>query len=151
MNKKEIYEQLLKQIDAVLKDEKNTVSKMSTICGILKESFSYYYWVGFYIEDNGVLKIGPYQGTLACITIDFDKGVCGRAFRLAETQIVKDTHQDPEHIACDPKSNSEIVIPVINKHHKVFAVLDVDSTIYEAFDEVDAYYLEILVKTYFSF
>jgi L-methionine (R)-S-oxide reductase len=150
MNKEEKYKEVLKQIDSVLEGEINFISKMSTISCLLKEAFDFYYWVGFYIEENGVLKVGPYQGTLGCLTIQFNQGVCGRAYRLGTTQIVEDTHHDPEHIACDSNSNSEIVVPVKNSKNEIIAVLDVDSTLYSAFDEVDQYYLELLMKEQFS-
>ncbi len=150
MNKQELYVQVLEQINAVLEGEKNSISKMSTISCILKEAFDYFYWVGFYIEDNGVLKVGPYQGTLGCLTIPFNKGVCGRAYRLGISQIVEDTHQDIEHIACDSNSNSEIVIPVRNKNEEIIAVLDVDSTAYAAFDEIDQIFLEKLMDKHFK-
>jgi GAF domain-containing protein len=149
MSKEELYTQVLEQVNAVLEGETYFISKMSTISCILKEAFDYFYWVGFYIEENGVLKVGPYQGTLGCLTIPFNKGVCGRAYRLGKTQIVENTHQDPEHIACDSNSNSEIVIPVRNGKDEIIAVLDVDSTAYSAFDAVDQYFLETLIQEHF--
>lgn len=151
MNKEAKYKDVIQQTLAVLEGEKNRITIMSTLCGILKESFENFYWVGFYIEDNGVLKVGPYQGTLGCLTITFDKGVCGRAYRLKQTQIVDDTHKDPEHIACDPKSNSEIVIPVVDDNFKVIAVLDIDSTVFACFDEIDQLFLEELIQKAFNF
>lgn len=150
MKKEEQYELVKQQINAVLEGEKNTISIMSTISCILKETFPHFYWVGFYIEDNGVLKVGPYQGTLGCLSIAFDRGVCGRAYRLGETQIVENTHDDPEHIACDPKSNSEIVIPVRDNNNTVFAVLDVDSTEFAAFDTLDQKFLEEIIFDAFN-
>lgn len=148
--KEEQYNLVLKQAASVLKNEDNCVSIMATLCGILKQEFKDFYWVGFYIEDKEVLKIGPYQGTIGCLTIEPEKGVCGRAFTTASTQIVGNVHDDPKHIACDPKSNSEIVIPVSNKKGKVIAVLDIDSEQYDNFDNIDKEYLEKLVMQSFK-
>lgn len=149
-DKTQKYKRILKEAAAVLENEQNLISVMATLSGILKNEFPNFYWVGFYIEDKGVLKVGPYQGTLGCLTIHPERGVCGRAYRLAETQIVDDVHQDPLHIACDPKSNSEIVVPV-KVGDKVIAVLDVDSDQYANFDATDKLYLEQLVEQSFKF
>ena len=150
MSKKEQYEQLLVQATAVLEGEKNTISIMSTLCGLLKQTFEDFYWVGFYVEDKGVLKIGPYQGTLGCLTIQPERGVCGKAYRMNTTQIVDYVHKNTEHISCDPKSNSEIVVPLTNINNKVFAVLDVDSEKVGAFDAFDQEYLELFLKRFFK-
>ncbi|MEZ5007196.1 MAG: GAF domain-containing protein [Chitinophagales bacterium] len=150
MNKEEKYQILLKEAEAVLENEDNCVSIMATLSSILKQSFSSFYWAGFYIEDKGILKVGPYQGTIGCLTIEPSRGVCGRAFTRGTTQIVGDVHQDPQHIACDPKSNSEIVVPVFNKNNKIIAVLDIDSEEYNNFDDIDQHYLERLINNSFS-
>ena len=97
--------------------------------------------------------IGPYQGTLGCLHIDFSKGVCGKAAREQQTQIVGEVHalrQGTEHIACDPNSQSEIVVPVFNKKRELIAVFDVDSSEKHSFDELDQYYLEKLLKLHFE-
>jgi GAF domain-containing protein len=93
----------------------------------------------------GELLIGPYQGTLGCLHISFDRGVCGAAARRRETIVVPDVHQFPGHIACDPNSKSEIVVPVFDSDDELMAVLDVDSAEYAAFDEVDRRHLEEIV------
>ena len=88
------------------------------------------------------LVVGPYQGTLGCLRIPFAKGVCGACATSRETIIVPDVHVFPGHIACDSASNSEIVVPVFDASGELVAVLDVDSTSFAAFDEVDARGLE---------
>jgi GAF domain-containing protein len=125
------------------------ILKMATINCILKTNLPYYFWVGFYCVNNNKLIVGPYQGTLGCLHISFERGVCGRAARLQETQIVEDVHADPQHIACDSHTNSEIVVPVFNPDGKLIAVFDVDSTAVASFDEVDQQYLEQIITQHF--
>jgi GAF domain-containing protein len=145
----QVYEDLIKALSAVLEGEANRISVMSTLVCLLKQSFSRFYWVGFYLEDeNGVLKVGPYQGTLGCLTIEPHRGVCGRAYRTGNIQLVDDVHADPEHIACDAASLSEIVIPVRRSNGSVFGVLDVDSDQPAAFGKVDEKYLGLIVTQF---
>jgi len=151
--KKEAYEQATNAINANLDAETNLILKMSTINCLLKTFLPYFYWVGFYIVDNQQLKVGPYQGTLGCLTIDFSRGVCGKAAREEKTQIVSDVHaieQGTAHIACDPNSQSEIVVPVFDNNKRLLAVLDVDSSLKNSFDEIDQMYLEAIVERHFA-
>lgn len=151
--KRSAYEQAELAIDANLQGESHMIMKMSTINCILKTYLPYYYWVGFYLVHNGKLIVGPYQGTLGCLHIDFSKGVCGRAAREEKTQLVTDVHalsQGTDHIACDPNSQSEIVVPVFDKSKKLIAVFDVDSTVIDSFDEIDQYFLESILTKHFS-
>lgn len=150
--KRTAYKQALLGIDANLMGESNSILKMATINCILKTYLPYYYWVGFYIVNDGKLSVGPYQGTLGCLHIDFSKGVCGRAAREQKTQIVQDVHaldQGTAHIACDPNSQSEIVVPVFDKNNNLIAVFDVDSTIKNSFDVIDQEYLEAILAKHF--
>ena len=148
--KAEKYKQAIEEINAILDGELNMILKMSTINCILKIHLDYYYWVGFYCVNNGELLVGPYQGTLGCLHISFDRGVCGRAARTAETQIVVDVDADSQHISCDAMTQSEIVIPVLNPNGKLIAVFDVDSTSIGSFDEIDQGYLEQIMKQHFQ-
>jgi GAF domain-containing protein len=91
---------------------------------------------------GGRLVIGPYQGTVGCLSIEIGKGVCGTAAAIGETQVVEDVHDFPGHIACDERSQSEIVVPVKDERGEVIAVLDVDSVKKGAFDELDRKCLE---------
>jgi GAF domain-containing protein len=151
--KHEAYQTALSAIDAVLAHQDHFVLKMSTINCILKTYLPYYYWVGFYVVQEGRLLVGPYQGTLGCLHIEFGRGVCGRAAQTRQTQLVSNTHalaQGSEHIACDPNSLSEIVTPVFNDQGELIAVFDVDSTLQASFDAVDQAYLEQLMARQFA-
>ena len=144
--KEEIYQRVTKEIRAILEGEIDLIASMATIACLLHHSFNYFFWTGFYrVVAPGELLIGPYQGTLGCLQISFDRGVCGAAARREETIIVPDVHQFPGHIACDSNSNSEIVVPVFDDQGALIAVLDVDSAEYDAFDEVDKRHLEKIV------
>lgn len=146
------YENITKQILAVVEGEENHVAKMATISCLLKAEFPYYYWCGFYIVDPlkpDQLVIGPYQGTMGCLRIPFGKGVCGTAAKEQSTQVVEDVHAIANHIACDAASTSEIVVPII-RDNKLLAVLDVDSTEVASFDDTDKKYLEELLKRAFT-
>ena len=151
--KRAAYEQARAAITANLTGETDPLLKMVTINCLLKTYLPYYYWVGFYQVKNGRLTVGPYQGTLGCLHIDFGRGVCGKAAATRQTQLVKDTHaleQGTAHIACDPNSCSEIVVPVFNSTGELIAVFDVDSTLVGSFDAVDQHYLEALMKKVFA-
>jgi len=152
--KEEIYRRVTKEIRATLEGETDLVASMATIVCLLHHSLEYFFWTGFYrVVAPGELLIGPYQGTLGCLHISFDRGVCGAAARSEETIIVPDVHQFPGHLACDSNSKSEIVVPVFNPStssghcdkDKLIAVLDVDSAEYDSFDEVDKRHLEEIV------
>ena len=148
--KEVVYQKALSEIDAILKDENYWILKMSTINCILRENIPYYFWTGFYLVHNDELVVGPYQGTLGCLHISFDRGVCGAAARTKEVQIVPDVNKFPGHIACDSKSQSEIVVPVFDKDENLIAVFDVDSTQKESFDEIDKKYLQGILYKHFA-
>lgn len=148
--KHEKYQQAEQEINAILEGESNMILKMSTINCILKTHLPYYFWVGFYCVNDNELIVGPYQGTLGCLHISYQRGVCGRAAREEQTQIVEDVHADPQHIACDERSQSEIVVPVFNPDGKLIAVFDVDSSEIGSFDEVDKLYLERILTNQFA-
>lgn len=147
------YEIIHSQLQPLLADESDLILKMSTINCILKSNMPYFYWVGFYIVRNDRLEVGPYQGTLGCLQIPFTKGVCGKAAREKETQLIIDCNalqHGTEHIACDPNSQSEIVVPVFDSHNNLIAVLDVDSTLTQSFCDIDKENLEKIVALYFQ-
>lgn len=151
--KRAAYEDALRGITANLEGIDNPITKMVTINCLLKTFLPYYYWVGFYLVENGRLIVGPYQGTLGCIYIDFGRGVCGKAAAEKQTQIVADVHaleQGKAHIACDPNSASEIVVPVLDAEGELLAVFDVDSTLPNSFDDIDQHYLEQLMHAHFG-
>lgn len=152
--KQEAYEQALAAIAANLAGEEDRILKMVTINCLLKTYLPYYYWVGFYlVSAPRRLSVGPYQGTLGCLHIDFGRGVCGKAAQTRQTQLVADTHaltQGSAHIACDPNSRSEIVVPVFDADQQLIAVFDVDSTLEASFDEIDQHYLEKMLTEVFA-
>lgn len=147
-DKAERYAALRAEIAAVIAGEPNVTARYATAASLLAQAFpDRFFWTGFYIVDAdkpNELVVGPYQGTLGCLRIPFGKGVCGVAAASSETIIVPDVHAFPGHIACDSRSNSEIVTPVFNKAGRLAAVLDVDSTAFGAFDAVDKAGLEAI-------
>lgn len=150
LEKNQAYMQAEKQLDALLKNEDDVILKMATINCILKTELPYYFWVGFYLVRGQELLVGPYQGTLGCLHIPFGKGVCGTAATEQRTQIVEDVHAHKNHIACDSRSSSEIVVPVFDKDKKLIAVFDVDSTELGSFDEMDKMWLEKILGKIFT-
>ena len=142
-DKAERYRQLLPQLAALLATETDPIAKLANITAALQQSFAWL-WVGFYRVDlpTRQLVLGPFQGPLACSRIDHNRGVCGQAWARQETLIVPDVAQFPGHIACSSRSRSEIVVPVLNAHGQVVAVLDVDAEQVGQFDQVDAQYLQ---------
>lgn len=142
------YQQILSEFKILCTAEDSTTVKMVTINSLIKTHLPYAYWVGFYIWTGTLLEVGPYQGTLGCIYIEQGRGVCGKAAATKKTQLVADCHalaQGTDHIACDPNSQSEIVVPVLDEHGGLLGVLDLDSSLKESFDHIDQRYLEELV------
>jgi GAF domain-containing protein len=105
-----------------------------------------FFWVGFYLLNDGHLIVGPYQGPLACIKLEKNKGVCWAAVNTQKTIVVPDVHKFPGHIACDPRSRSEIVVPLRNQPGEIIGVFDIDSRLSNNFDETDALGLEKIVS-----
>lgn len=143
------YEECYQQIVAIWRDEGgqtlDPIALMATINSILANRFESYFWTGFYRLIGGRLVIGPYMGTVGCLQIEIGRGVCGTAAAEKRTLIVPDVSQFPGHIACDPNSQSEIVVPVFGRDGELIAVLDVDSDRLNAFDEEDRAGLEKIV------
>lgn len=131
------------QIESLLDGVDDPVAAMASVAAVLYEQLPAVSWVGFYrVVDNGLLRIGPYQGPVGCMEIPFQQGVCGAAARTRQTQIVPDVHAFAGHIACDARAESEIVIPIFGPEDRLVAVLDLDSHEPAAFDERDAAHLE---------
>ncbi len=147
-DKAERYAALRGEIAAVIAGEPNRTARYATAASLLAQAFpERFFWTGFYVVDEAKpaeLVVGPYQGTLGCLRIPFGKGVCGAAAAQRQTIIVEDVHAFPGHIACDSRSNSEIVTPVFDNAGGLAAVLDVDSTDFAAFDEIDQAGLEAI-------
>jgi len=143
-NKEEQYQDLIPQIKGLLDGEPDLIANLANVCGALKEQFNWF-WMGFYLVKKDELVLGPFQGPVACTRIRKGKGVCGTSWAQAQTLIVHDVEKFPGHIACSSLSKSEIVVPVI-RNNKVVAVLDVDSSSLNEFDETDKMYLEQIVS-----
>ena len=137
------YEKLTAQIAAVLDGVRDEVAAMATVSALVHNGFGHL-WTGFYrvVAPDRLLRVGPYQGTLGCLEIEFGRGVCGAAAAERRTIIVPDVRERPDHITCDPRSRSEIVVPVFDAQHELIAVLDVDSAMLRMFDEDDRRGLE---------
>ena len=150
--KSSAYEECYRQIVAVWRDEGgetlDPIALMATINSVLANRFESYFWTGFYRLIGGRLVIGPYIGTVGCLQIDLGRGVCGTAAAEKRTLIVPDVSQFPGHIACDPNSRSEIVVPVFGMDGELVAVLDVDSDRLNAFDDDDRVGLEKIVSLF---
>ncbi len=140
------YGRIYKQLESLLTATENTESRMATTVAVLHHKMDYFFWTGFYCLDGGVLTVRTYQGPVACQVLKKDNGVCWSTINGKETVIVSDVHQFPGHIACDSRSNSEIVVPIRSKSGEIFGVLDVDSKELNSFDEVDAMWLEKIVE-----
>lgn len=121
------------------------ISNLANINSFLYTTLKDINWVGFYFYNNSMLYLGPFMGEVACTHIPIEKGVCGKAVRDQTTIIIDDVHNFPDHIACDSKSQSEIVIPIFLEN-KIFAVLDIDSPIKNRFQNTDKQYLEQVVS-----
>jgi len=143
----EAYAELRSQTDAVLEGIDDPVAAMATISALIHNAFGHL-WTGFYrvAEPGRLLRIGPYQGTLGCMEIEFGKGVCGAAAAKGQTVVVDDVTAFPGHITCDARSRSEIVVPVFDKRKKLIAVLDIDSDQPGTFSEQDREGLENVVE-----
>jgi len=147
------YAEVADEIASVLDGEPNVTARMATVASMLANSFDHYFWTGFYVVDPAKereLVVGPYQGTLGCLRIAFGRGVCGAAAETGQTQLVADVHAFPGHIACDSRSESEIVVPVFDAEGRLIAVFDVDSDKPAAFDAIDQQGLERILKTTFG-
>lgn len=144
------YQDAIRQLDSILAGESHMIVKMATINCVLREALPYYFWVGFYLAHDGELVVGPYQGTLGCLHISYDRGVCGAAARTGSVQIVPDVEQFPGHIACDGNSRSEICVPVYDPAGGLIAVFDVDSTELNSFDAIDEAFLTRIMRQHFS-
>ncbi|HEX3073757.1 MAG TPA: GAF domain-containing protein [Ignavibacteriales bacterium] len=145
LSDKEKYEYLLGGVESLLSPDDMLISSLSNFTSILKQTFDKISWVGFYLNKNGVLQLGPFQGKLACTKIEVGRGVCGKSAQERKTVIVPDVNQFPGHIACETGARSAIVCPIV-VDDKLFGVLDLDSHEYNSFNETDAFFLENLIN-----
>lgn len=132
---------LLKQLEQLLEPETYMISRMANMSAFLFEHMPDLNWVGFYLVHQDVLKVGPFQGKVACSDIGYGKGVCGYTWQTGKTTVVDDVHQFAGHIACDSASQSEVVVPIF-REGKMIAELDVDSPRLARFSAADVEFLE---------
>lgn len=130
------YELLGNQLRALLANEDDALAITANFVALLYDAMDDINWLGVYVARGNELLLGPFQGKPACVHIPFGQGVCGTAAASGEIQLVRDVHEFPGHIACDPVSRSEIVIP-LRQGEKLLGVLDVDSPSLARFDERD--------------
>ena len=142
------YELLVRQIEALAQADNHWLPVLSNASACLFEAMDNINWAGFYVVDESTrdqktpeLRLGPFQGKVACVRIPFGRGVCGTAAAEDKTQLVSDVHAFPGHIACNSASNSELVIPLW-KGDRLVGVLDLDSPIFDRFSEEDQRGLE---------
>lgn len=145
MNKVEQYREVRLRLRGLIAGERDEIAVLATVVAELYHAFAAFDWVGFYrVTAPGLLKVGPYQGGHGCLTIPFERGVCGKCARERATQLVPDVTALPYHLACSSATRSEIVVPVLDDRGAVRAVLDIDSDQPAAFDDVDREQLEAL-------
>ena len=140
------YNEINAMLASIIEGIPYTMTNLANASALLNEKLDGINWVGFYTIKDGRLVLGPFQGKVACTIIPMGKGVCGTAAEKDSTQVVPDVHKFAGHIACDSASNSEIVIPM-HRGGEVFGVLDIDSPLFNRFDENDKAGLETFVKT----
>ena len=150
------YGLLAKQIVSLAEVDAHWLPVLSNASALLWDALDDINWVGFYLVDpvtvassgsrTPELRLGPFQGKVACVRIPFGRGVCGTAAATKTSQLVEDVHQFPGHIACDSASNSEVVVPIF-KDSQVVGVLDIDSPSVARFTQEDLAGLEQVVKT----
>lgn len=145
------YEDLAKTVAALVEGETDTVALMATVACEVHNADDRFNWTGFYRNvGHQMLKIGPYQGGHGCLTIPFDRGVCGAAARTGQVQLVPDVDAFPGHIACASSTRSELVLPVFNGAGKLLGVFDIDSDQPDAFTEGDATALAAILARAFA-
>lgn len=147
MTKSELYTSLAEQLRSLLEGERDFIANAANFSALLYHSLPDLNWAGFYLQQDGELVLGPFQGKPACVRIALGKGVCGTAAEQRQTIMVENVHDFPGHIACDSASNSEIVVPLL-KQEQLLGVLDLDSPAFARFDNDDARGLNELVEIF---
>ena len=139
------YEELLKSLEALISGIDYDITILSNASALLNEYLDNINWVGFYLYKDNVLKLGPFQGKVACMVIPLNRGVCGACATNKETIVVKNVHEFKGHIACDSASESEICVPII-VNNELYGLLDIDAPIQNRFSDIDKINLEKAVK-----
>jgi GAF domain-containing protein len=143
--KRDRYKRITAQLEELFAATADPTARMATAAALLHAKMPDFLWTGFYLLRDGALSVGPYQGPLACLTLEAHTGVCWAGIDRASSVVVPDVHAFPGHIACDARSNSEIVVPVRDRSGAIVGVLDVDSERPAHFSEIDREALERIV------
>ncbi|HET7844324.1 MAG TPA: GAF domain-containing protein [Xanthomonadales bacterium] len=147
-SKPDVYAQLVDQARGLLDGERDRIANAANFAALVYDALPDLNWAGFYFYDGRELVVGPFQGKPACVRIGIGKGVCGTAALRRETQVVRDVHEFPGHIACDAASQSEIVVPLVDAAGELIGVWDVDSPRVARFDEDDRAGMEALAAVF---
>ena len=148
-DKPELYDELARQLAALIEDERDLVANSANTAALIYHGLSELNWAGFYFARQQELVLGPFQGKPACLRIAWGEGVCGTAAARGAAIVMPDVHEFPGHIACDPESRSELVVPLIGIS-RVLGVLDLDSPVAGRFDEDDRAGCERLVAIFLA-
>jgi GAF domain-containing protein len=143
------YDDLVRELEALLAGERDLVANAASCAALLYHGLPEVSWAGFYFLRGGELVVGPFQGKPACIRIALGKGVCGTAGATRQTQLVPDVHAFPGHIACDPASRAEIVVPLVRRG-ELLGVLDLDSRRRGRFTAEDQLGLERVARAFLA-
>jgi L-methionine (R)-S-oxide reductase len=146
--KLERYQRIKIQLQELFVKTTNPTARMATMVAVLHQKFDYFFWTGFYLLDEGELTVGPYQGSLACMVLRKNAGVCWAGIQQQKPLVVANVHEFPGHIACDSRSQSEVVVPLF-KDSEIIGILDVDSKELNSFSQADAEGLVALVELVF--
>jgi len=147
--KPRLYQELARQLAALIEGESDLVANSANMAALIYHGLPELNWAGFYFARQGELVLGPFQGKPACVRIPWGNGVCGTAAARGAAIIVPDVHEFPGHIACDPDSRSELVVPLI-ANNRVLGVLDIDSPVPGRFDEEDRAGCERLIAIFLT-
>ncbi len=140
------YERIYNQLKDLMIKSSDETARMCSIASVLHYKMDHFFWTGFYLlTPDQRLVVRTYQGPVACMELKKDTGVCWAGINQQKTMVVPDVEKFPGHIACDSRSKSEIVVPVKNRQGNIIGVLDIDSSVYSTFDEIDAAGLEKIV------
>lgn len=143
-DKEEKYQLLIKQVGSIMEGVDDMISNMANVAALIHNTFGFW-WTGFYRVIDHELRLGPFQGPVACTHIPYGRGVCGKAWEAGQSIVVDDVETFPGHIACSSRSRSEIVVPLV-RNGDVVAVLDIDSENLATFDDTDRHYLELIAE-----
>ncbi|WP_431821854.1 GAF domain-containing protein [Burkholderia sp. F1] len=147
-SKADQYATLVEQARSLVESERDLIANAANFAALVYHALDRLNWAGFYFFDGAELVVGPFQGKPACVRIALGKGVCGTAAQTRETQVVRDVHAFPGHIACDAASESEIVVPLVASDGTLIGVWDVDSPVAARFDDDDRQGMEALCRVF---